>query len=154
MAFKIGFNTAGCCEKKAPEIGSHVPKTQVAPRKSVVRVYFAARNMTLAYYNDQFDLHCGDLVYVDGKLAGLRGRVIEVNYNFKIKIADYKRVICILYSRCKVLQVWNNRTSCTPTCDIFYSEANHIRRIYISEALCRKQRYLQCFRYAICRLRW
>ncbi len=95
MAFKIGFNTADCCEKKAPEIGSHVPKTQVAPRKSVVRVYFVARNMTLAYYNDQFDLHCGDLVYVDGKLAGLRGRVTEVNYNFKIKVADYKRVISV-----------------------------------------------------------
>lgn len=96
MAFKIGFNTADGCEKKVPEIGSHVSETQVAPRKSVVRVYFAARNMTLAYYNDQFDLHCGDLVYVDGKLAGLRGRVIEVNYNFKIKIADYKRVICMV----------------------------------------------------------
>ena len=58
MAFKIGFNTADCCEKKAPEIGSHVPKTQVAPRKSVVRVYFAARNMTLAYYNVTMNLLC------------------------------------------------------------------------------------------------
>ena len=95
MAFKIGFNTADGCEKKTLEIGSHVPETQVAPRKSVVRVYFAARNMTLAYYNDLFDLHCGDLVYVDGKLAGLRGRVTEVNCNFKIKVADYKRVISV-----------------------------------------------------------
>lgn len=47
----------------------------------------------LAYYNDQFDLHVGDIVYVDGKLEGQRGRVIEVAYNFKIKVSDYKRVI-------------------------------------------------------------
>ena len=68
-----------------------------APRKSVVQIYFAARNMTLAYYNDQFDLHRGDLVYVDGKL----GRVTEVNYNFKIKVSDYKRVIAVVDTNVK-----------------------------------------------------
>ena len=67
-----------------------------APRKSVVQVYFADRNMTLAYFNDQFDLHRGDIVYVDGKLEGMRGRVMEVNYNFKIKVSDYKRVIAVV----------------------------------------------------------
>ena len=65
------------------------------PRKSVVQVYFASRNMTLAYYNDQFDLHRGDMVYVDGKLEGARGYVTAVNYNFKIKVSDYKRVIAV-----------------------------------------------------------
>ena len=59
----------------------------------MVRVQFPQRNMTLAYYNDRFDLHCGDLVYVDGKLEGKRGRVVDVNYNFRINLADYKRVI-------------------------------------------------------------
>ena len=39
-------------------------------------------------YNDLFDLHPGDLVYVDGKLEGHRGRVTDVNYNFKIKVSD------------------------------------------------------------------
>lgn len=34
-----------------------------------------------------------DLVYVDGKLEGKRGRVVDVNYNFRINLADYKRVI-------------------------------------------------------------
>lgn len=67
-----------------------------APRKSVVSVYFTERNMTLPYYNDSFDLKKGDLVYVDGKLAGMRGRVTEVNYHFKIKIADYKRVVAVV----------------------------------------------------------
>ena len=51
------------------------------------------RGSSLAYYNDQFDLHVGDVVYVDGKLEGQRGRVVEVAYNFKIKVSDYKRVI-------------------------------------------------------------
>ena len=27
----------------------------------------------LAYYNDRFDLHVGDIVFVDGRLEGLRG---------------------------------------------------------------------------------
>ncbi len=40
-----------------------------------------------------FDLKRGDIVYVDGKLEGLRGRVVAVNYTFKIKLSDYKRVI-------------------------------------------------------------
>ena len=35
----------------------------------------------------------GDIVYVDGKLEGQRGRVVDVTYNFKIKVSDYKRVI-------------------------------------------------------------
>lgn len=69
---------------------------QATPRKSVVQVYFPGRNMTLAYYNDQFDLHCGNIVYVDGKLEGMRGHVREVNYNFKIKVSDYKRVIAVV----------------------------------------------------------
>lgn len=38
------------------------------PRKSVVQVQFPCFGHSLAYYNDQFDLHPGDRVYVDGKL--------------------------------------------------------------------------------------
>ena len=66
-----------------------------APKKSLVQVYFPKRGMNLAYYNDQFDLRVGDTVYVDGKLEGLRGRVTAVNYSFKIKLSDYKRVIAV-----------------------------------------------------------
>ena len=95
MAFKIGFATE-VLEKKNTETIPSAPKENIVPRKSVVQVHFPTRNMKLAYYNDQFDLHCGDLVYVDGKLEGLRGRVTEVNYNFKIKVADYKRVIAVV----------------------------------------------------------
>ena len=62
----------------------------------MVQVSFAGRNTTLSYYNDLFDLHPGDLVYVDGKLEGHRGRVTDVNYTFKIKVSDYKRVIAVV----------------------------------------------------------
>lgn len=92
MAFKIGFSVSEEKEKMtAPEPPDVAEKHE--PRRSVVRVQFPQRNMTLAYYNDRFDLHCGDLVYVDGKLEGKRGRVVDVNYNFRINLADYKRVI-------------------------------------------------------------
>lgn len=64
-------------------------------RKSVVQVYFLDRDRSYSYYNDQFDLQCGDIVFVEGKLEGVRGRVTEVNYNFKIKLSDYKRVIAV-----------------------------------------------------------
>ncbi len=96
MAFKIGFEAADNSEKQSPEATYTAQQVQTAPRRSVVQVYFAGRNMTLAYYNDKFDLHCGDMVYVEGKLEGMRGRVVEINYNFKIKISDYKRVIAVV----------------------------------------------------------
>lgn len=94
MAFKIGF-AAERSERK-PIAATYTAPQQAAPRRSVVQVSFSGRNTTLSYYNDRFDLHRGDMVYVDGKLEGLRGRVTEVNYNFKIKVSDYKRVIAVV----------------------------------------------------------
>lgn len=91
MAFKIGF-TAEHEENKAEEIQKSEP-IHTKPRKSVVRVYFPERNTSFSYYNDRFDLYCKDNVYVEGKLEGCRGVVTEVNYNFKIKLPEYKRVI-------------------------------------------------------------
>ncbi len=94
MTYKIGFLADH-------ESGSEqlAPPTQSAPsepRRSLVSIYFPQRSMNLTYYNDKFDLHVGDLVYVDGKLEGMRGRVTEVNYTFKIKLSDYKRVIALV----------------------------------------------------------
>lgn len=94
MAFKIGFRTDDVQGETAPV--TYPVASEVIPRKSVVEVHFFARNMTLSYYNDRFDLQKGDLVYVDGKLEGLIGRVVEVNYSFKIKLSDYKRVIALV----------------------------------------------------------
>lgn len=95
MSFKIGF-TAESTEEKNNITTYDVKNTRSVPRKSVVQVRFAGRGMSLAYYNDMFDLKCGDMVYVDGKLEGQLGHVVEVNYNFKIKISDYKKVIAVV----------------------------------------------------------
>lgn len=90
MRFLIGFTTDNV--RRAPGPAACPPAPEI-PRPSVVQVHFPIRGMTLAYYNDRFDLRVGDLVYVDGKLVGQRGRITEVNYNFRIRLADYKRVI-------------------------------------------------------------
>lgn len=94
MSFRIGF-ASDITENKPEECVKTAPEQNTVPRKSVVRIYFAERNMTLSYFNDLFDLHKGDMVYVEGKLEGLLGRVTEVSYNFKIKLSDYKRVISV-----------------------------------------------------------
>lgn len=91
MKFHIGFR----CEVPEKEVGdnSTPPQQTVIPRRSVVEVQFPGRATSLAYYNDRFDLHVGDLVYVDGKLEGRQGRVTAVSYNFKIRLSAYQRVI-------------------------------------------------------------
>lgn len=94
MKWPIGFHADLYQEKNAVESWPTERKT-ITPRKSIVQVHFPVRNMTLSYYNDQFDLHRGDLVFVDGKLEGLRGRVVDVTYNFKIRLSDYKRVVAV-----------------------------------------------------------
>ena len=91
MKHPIGF----CVQSKAPEAASPTPAVQpeAAAVPSVVRVYFPERDRAYSYYNDRFDLDEGDVVYVSGKLAGLLGRVAAVDYNFRIRLADYERVI-------------------------------------------------------------
>lgn len=93
MRFKIGFTAE--TESNEKRNVENIPAQKVSPiiKKSVVDVYFPDRHLTCSYYNDKFDLKCGDIVYVDGKLEGMRGRVVDINYNFKIKLSDYKRVI-------------------------------------------------------------
>ena len=92
MKFPIGF--AFNDESKKVEVVPLVHQ-DIVPVKSLVQVYFPERNQTLTYFNDQFNLKCGDFVFVDGKLEGIRGIVREVNKNFKIKVADYKKVISV-----------------------------------------------------------
>ncbi|MCD8189117.1 MAG: hypothetical protein LUD78_02680 [Clostridiales bacterium] len=93
MAFKIGFAAEQPQEQR--EAASTSPQRTATPRRSVVQVMFPNRGARLAYYNDQFDLHPGDIVFVDGKQGGQRGRVVEVNYNFKIRMSDYRRVVAV-----------------------------------------------------------
>ena len=71
------------------------PRSEV-PRKSLVQIRFPDSAATLTYYNDRFDLKAGDLVYVDGKLAGQMGCVKTISYNFRIKLSDYQKVIAVV----------------------------------------------------------
>lgn len=82
-------------EIKKYKAGESSEYETTVPRKSVVDIHFE-NGKRLSYYNDQFDLHIGDMVYVDGKLEGLKGRVVDINYNFKIKLSDYKKVIAVV----------------------------------------------------------
>ena len=93
MAFKIGFTAE--IESNEKRNIENIPAQKIAPiiKKSVVDVFFPDKHLTYSYYNDMFDLKRGDIVYVEGKLEGKRGRVVDINYNFKIKLSDYKRVI-------------------------------------------------------------
>lgn len=96
----IGFNTI--VEKEYENKTTIQPHQEtVQPKKSVVQVYFPHRDMGWAYYNDSFDLKVGDFVYVEGKLEGYRGQVTEVNYSFKIKLSDYKKVIALVDTNVK-----------------------------------------------------
>lgn len=81
--------------RKKYKLGEYAEDETIAPRKSVVDIRFE-NGKKLSYYNDKFDLHIGDIVYVDGKLEGIKGRVVEINYNFKIKLSDYKKVIAVV----------------------------------------------------------
>lgn len=93
MKHKIGFTEQ---MKNKDNIVSAPVVT--APRstegvKSVVHVCFSNRNVTLAYFNDKFDLRRGDLVYVSGKYEGICGIVVDVAYNFKIKMSQFQKVV-------------------------------------------------------------
>ena len=96
MAFKISGFGAFQKETKDTTPTYETYQQTTAPRKSLAQVRFPGKGMALTYYNDQFDLKVGDRVYVDGKLEGLLGRVTEVNYNFKIKVSEYRKVIAVV----------------------------------------------------------
>ena len=93
MKHKIGFWAE--TQEDSVRTAQSAAKPSSPPKKSLVQVYFPKQNMTLSYYNDRFDLQVGDIVYVDGKLEGLRGHVTAVSHSFRIKLSDYKRVIAV-----------------------------------------------------------
>ena len=93
MRFTIsGFGGASKEGQETPAAREAEP-VSAAPRKSVVQVCFPETGRSLAYYNDRFDLKAGDRVYVSGKLEGVLGIVTSVNYNFRIRLSEYQKVI-------------------------------------------------------------
>lgn len=93
MKLKIGFSDKSEEVAAANAYDTALEPRKEEPKKSVVRVYFEERNFACSYYNDMFDLKKGDTVFVEGKLEGLKGIVVEVSYSYKIKLSDYKKVI-------------------------------------------------------------
>ncbi len=89
MEMKIGFITNQTADSA---VGDRANKEVISEAASVVQVYFPDEGITLAYYNDKFDLHWGDIVYVEGKHNQSRGRVMDVNRSFSINPLDYKRI--------------------------------------------------------------
>ena len=92
MKYKIGFH--GYEEEKKEDL-QPLEIGENKPVKSVVQMRFPSQGRSVAYYNDRFDLHVGDIVFVEGKLEGVQGFVTEVSRSFKIKLSDYKRVISV-----------------------------------------------------------
>ena len=93
MTTKIGFNfNESSTEKREVIIPEAVTDDQII-RKSLVEIKFPDVYKPYTYYNDSFNLKLGDRVFVDGKLEGVMGVVVNITYNFKIKLLDYKRVI-------------------------------------------------------------
>ncbi len=87
----IGFSISNK-ENKTDNTETIVPEVlEEEPVRSVVTVHFI-NEREYPYYNDMFNLKVGDVVYVDGKLKGIPGRVTEVTTKFKVSLDFYKRV--------------------------------------------------------------
>ncbi len=83
-------------DKQQIKVRRQEHSAQPTAKKSLVQVRFADVHRSYSYYNDQFDLKDGDLVYVSGCLAVKIGYVESVNYRFKVNLADYERVLAHL----------------------------------------------------------
>ncbi|MCR5087984.1 MAG: hypothetical protein K6C08_00550 [Oscillospiraceae bacterium] len=71
------------------------PVTEQTPVRSLVSVRFPSAGRTLTYYNDRFDLRPGNVVFVEGSLAGMPGIVETVSLKFRIRLSDYRRVVSV-----------------------------------------------------------
>lgn len=93
MSTKTGFSFNENSTEKREVIIPEVITDDMIIRKSLVEIKFPDVYKPYTYYNDSFNLKIGDHVFVDGKLEGVMGVVVNITYNFKIKLSDYKRVI-------------------------------------------------------------
>ncbi len=90
---KIGFNIKNDKENETTA-QKYEPKVET-PIRSVATVRFED-GREYPYYNDKFNLKIGDNVFVDGKLYGKLGVVVDVTTKFKINRSIYKDVIAKL----------------------------------------------------------
>lgn len=95
MKFPIGFSTNDSEQHEQSQQKKVQSKTEdkAGPQPSMVLVRFPSRNISLSYYNDQFNLTPGDIVFVDGKYEGTVGIVEKVSTNFNVNLEHYKKVL-------------------------------------------------------------
>ena len=87
-------NVIGFCANQDQEALPEVrTPAEARPIPSVAEVFFPHNGRTLSYYNDRFDLRENDVVCVSGKLEGRPGLVRSVITRFKIRLAQYERVV-------------------------------------------------------------
>ena len=67
MKFKIGFSGYEEEQQTAEQLAEMPGEMQ--PVKSVVQVRFPSQGRSYSYYNDRFDLHVGDIVFVSHLIA-------------------------------------------------------------------------------------
>ena len=91
MQHPIGFVTEEPDRSAVPDSVPAAPDSRV--RSCLVHVFFPGAGRTLTYYNDRFCLKKGDIVFVDGVMAGRAGEVQKILYNFKIRPENYRRVL-------------------------------------------------------------
>lgn len=92
MKQPIGFTVCDTPEKR---VHAAPKQPQNTPIKSLVEVNFPFQDTIYTYYNDRFDLKQGDIVFVEGSMEGKYGIVCKVTKKFKIKPADYKKIISV-----------------------------------------------------------
>ena len=105
MKLKIGFTDSSNEEEIKQRTVCKAADTPVKSRAGSI----PDRNMTLSYYNDKFDLHCGDLVLLTASLK-VRGIVVDVSYNFKIGFQIISVLLRFPTLRLRVNCIWLYRT--------------------------------------------
>lgn len=63
-------------------------------KPNLVMVAFPPDNRAYPYLN-YFDLEIGDFVFVEGKFENVRGKVVDISENFKVKKDEYKKVVSV-----------------------------------------------------------
>lgn len=63
-------------------------------KPNLVMVAFPPDNRAYPYLN-YLDLEIGDFVFVEGKFENVRGMVVDISENFKVKKDEYKKVVSV-----------------------------------------------------------
>ena len=94
MKMPIGFVGQGDNGKRSEQLTQPQTESNASTPKMVL-VQFPGAGIPLSYYCEGFDLHVGDLVFVEGKYEGRLGRVEKISTNFSVDLDSYKKVVSV-----------------------------------------------------------